>query len=80
MQRKEGQSASSAHFSNELLSRPCQRPAEANYHLRPVALMEKADSVFDGDIPAWRKMFKPPVDKAKDENVFFFLLATVEVD
>lgn len=58
VQRKEGQSASSAHFSNELLNRPCQRPTEANYHLRPVVLpfMEKADSLFDANIPARGRM------------------------
>lgn len=40
------------------LMRPCQRPTQANYHLRLMVLpiMEKADSIFDVNIPAWRKI------------------------
>lgn len=75
VQREEGQSAGSAHLSNELLNRLCHRPTEANCLLRPRVLhfMEKADSIFDVNIPAWKKMLEPPVDRAEEDKVFFSL-------
>lgn len=74
MQRKEGHSAGAAHLSNELLNRLCHRPTEANCRLRPRVLhfTEKADSILDVNIPAWRKMVEPPVDRAEEDKVFFF--------